>query len=427
MLCIHAGRVIDPASGFDAITNVWIEGGYIVHIGDQKPESFNNDYKKLDAKGLIVAPGLVDMHVHTRQPGEEWKEDITTVMQSAIAGGVTSICCMPNTKPAIDCAAVVRQVIEIANDVGLCRLYPIAAVSHNLEGKHITEMRELARNGAIAFSDDGNPVWHAGVMRKALEYAASFGFLIIQHAEEYQLTKGGCINEGWVSTQLGVQGMPAAGEDTMVARDLLLVELTTGRYHIAHISSHHAIAMLRDAIKAGLPVTAEAAPHHFTLTEDAVLGYNVDAKMNPPLRTEKDRLAVVAGLSDGTISIIATDHAPHHEDDKCCGLADAAFGIVGLETLLPISLQLVRNGQLSLPDMLAKMTCNPANLLGLNIGIIAIGAPADICIFDESASWILQRDKLHSKSKNTPWHQQTMQGQVIYTLYAGEVVYHYKN
>ncbi|HXH64232.1 MAG TPA: dihydroorotase, partial [Mariprofundaceae bacterium] len=307
--------------------------------------------------------------------------------------------------------------------VGLCRVHPIAAVSRNIEGKELTEMRELVRAGAVAFSDDGRPIWHAGVMRKALEYASTFDFLVIQHAEELALTEGGAVNEGWVSTQLGVAGMPAAGEDMMIARDIMLARLSDARYHVAHISTHGAVELVRQAKRQGLKVTAEAAPHHFALTEDEVLHYNADAKMSPPLRTEADRQAVTAGLADGTIDAIATDHAPHHEDDKRCGLSCAAFGIVGLETLLPVSLELVRAGVLSLPQLIAKITSVPAALLHLEAGTLGVGRPADIAIFDEKARWTLDRNRLFSKSRNTPWHGREMTGRVTHTLLAGRIVF----
>jgi len=419
ILHIHGGHVVDPAGGIDEITDVWIENGRIAAIGESGREAG----EQIDACGLYVVPGLVDMHVHLREPGEEWKEDIESGSRAAAAGGVTTMCCMPNTRPRLDHAGVIRQVIERAETVGLCRLRPIAAVTKGLEGRQLTEMRELSRAGAVAFSDDGRPIWHAGVMRKALEYTASFDMLIIQHAEELELTEGGAINEGWISTQLGVRGMPVQGEDAMVARDLMLAELTGGRYHIAHISSAGSVALLRQARARGLHVSAEAAPHHFALTEEEVLDFNADAKMNPPLRSEADRQAVVDGLRDGSIEVIATDHAPHHEDDKRCGLECAAFGIVGLETMLPVSLDLVRADLLTMPELIAKMTCNPARLLGLEAGTLAPGAPADITIFDAKATWTLDRSGLQSKSRNTPWHGRRMTGRVTHTIKGGRLVY----
>jgi len=418
-LLIKHGRVIDPANGIDEVCDVWIEHGKIAGVG-----VFDGEAKQvIDAAGLIVCPGLIDMHVHLREPGEEWKEDIESGSQAAVAGGITSICTMPNTEPCMDHAGIVLQVIAKAKAIGLCNLHPIGAVSRELQGKELTEMRELSRSGAVAFSDDGKPIWHAGVMRKALEYSASFGYLIIQHAEEKQLTEGGAINEGWVSTQLGVSGMPVEGEDSMIARDIMLTRRANARYHVAHISSKGAVEQVRLAQKEGLKVTTEAAPHHFALTEDEVLNFNADAKMSPPLRTEEDRLAVVEGLRDGTITVIATDHAPHHEDDKRCGLSCAAFGIVGLETMLPISLDLERAGVLSMSDLIAKMTCNPATLLDIPEGTLGKGKAADICIFDAKKEWTLDRNKLFSKGRNTPWHGRNMTGQVQYTLKDGRVVF----
>jgi len=419
LLQIKNGRIIDPANGIDKKADLWIEDGKVAAIGKHK----GTPDQTIDASGKIVCPGLIDMHVHLREPGQEWKEDIESGSRAAIAGGVTSMCCMPNTGPHIDHAGIARQIIERAKQVGLCNVHPIGAVTKNLDGKELTEMRELSRAGCVAFSDDGMPIWHAGVMRKALEYSSSFGFMVIQHAEEKELTKGGCVNEGWISTQLGVTGMPVEGEDSMIARDIMLTRRANAFYHVAHISSKGGVELIRTARAEGLSVTTEAAPHHFALTEEEVLGFNVDAKMSPPLRTEEDRLAVIEGLRDGTIEVIATDHAPHHEDDKRCGLSCAAFGIVGLETMLPVSLDLVRAGILTMSDLIAKMTSNPANLLGLESGTLSVGSEADIAIFDPEATWTVDREKMVSKGKNTPWHGKQVTGQVTHTIKAGRVVF----
>ncbi|MES0372157.1 MAG: dihydroorotase [Mariprofundaceae bacterium] len=419
LLLIKNGHLIDPANGIDKKSDLWIEDGKVVAVGKHTGTADQT----VDANGKIVCPGLIDMHVHLREPGEEWKEDIESGSRAAIAGGVTSMCCMPNTGPHIDHAGIARQIIERANQVGLCNVHPIGAVTKNLDGKELTEMRELSRAGCVAFSDDGMPIWHAGVMRKALEYSSSFGYMIIQHAEEPALTKGGCINEGWISTKLGVTGMPVEGEDSMIARDIMLTRRANAFYHVAHISSKGGVALVRAAQAEGLSVTTEAAPHHFALTEEEVLGFNVDAKMSPPLRTEEDRLAVIEGLRDGTIDVIATDHAPHHEDDKRCGLSCAAFGIVGLETMLPVSLGLVHSGILTMSDMIGKMTSKPAELLGLESGTLGLGSEADITIFDPESKWIVDRETLVSKGKNTPWHGKEMTGQVTHTIKAGRIVF----
>jgi dihydroorotase len=419
LLHIKNGHMIDPANNIDGKADLWIEDGKVIAIGEHSGTADQT----IDASGKIVCPGLIDMHVHLREPGQEWKEDIESGSRAAVAGGVTTICCMPNTGPHIDHAGIARQIIERSEQVGLCNVHPIGAVTKNLDGKELTEMRELSRAGCVAFSDDGMPIWHAGVMRKALEYSSSFGYLIIQHAEEKELTGNGCINEGWISTQLGVTGMPVEGEDSMIARDIMLTRRTDARYHVAHISSRGGVQMVRQARAEGLNVTTEAAPHHFALTEKEVLGFNVDAKMSPPLRTEEDRLAVIEGLRDGTIEVIATDHAPHHEDDKRCGLSCAAFGIVGLETMLPVSLDLVRNGVLTMSDMIAKMTCNPARLLNLDSGTLSVGTEADVTIFDPETRWTVDREQLVSKGKNTPWHGKEMTGQVTYTVKAGRIVF----
>lgn len=417
---IKAGRVIDPIIDFDETADILIEGGVIREVG--RPDTPQN-CRIIDADGLIVAPGLVDMHVHLREPGYEYKETIAGGTRAAAAGGVTSVAAMPNTQPVTDDPSVVGYVLDKARMGGLVNVFPIGAVTKGLNGKELTEIGLLIKAGCVAFSDDGKAIANSSVMRRALDYARAFGALIIQHAEDPSLASEGCMNEGITATRLGIPGIPAESESILVDRDIRLVELTGGRYHVAHLSTAGALQSVERAIARNLPVSCEIAPHHFALTEEAVIGYDTDAKMAPPLRSERDRNALLEGLARGVVAAIATDHAPHDEDSKRVEFCCAANGVVGLETMLPVSLELVRDGVMSLMDCLAIMTYKPAQLLGINRGTLAVDRPADIILFDEKERWTVDANKLRGSTRNTPFDGRRVHGRVKKTIVAGRIVY----
>ncbi len=417
-------RLLDPASGLDGTGALFTEGRRIADLGpnlfaDGVPEGI----EVVDCAGHCLAPGLVDMHVHLREPGHEHKETLATGGRAAAAGGVTTMACMPNTDPVIDDIALVEFIERRARETSLVRVHPIAAVTKGLGGAELTEMGLLSEAGAVAFSDDGLPVFNSRVMRRALSYATAFDALVIQHAEDPHLSGAGCMNEGEISMRLGLPGIPNASEAVIVERDIALVEITQGRYHVAHISTAEAVDAVRSAKARGLPVTCEAAPHHFALNETAIGDYRTFAKMAPPLRDETSRAAIVEGLIDGTIDAIATDHAPHDQDSKRLPFAHAANGIVGLETMLPLSLELYHNRRLGLLDLLRTMTVRPAELLGLEVGRLAKGAPADLVVFDLETPWQIEVDAFHSKSKNSPFDERPVQGRALRTVVGGRTVY----
>ncbi len=419
-ILIKNGRIIDPANNIDATLDLLIEDGKIVNIG----ESLNVQAAQvIDASGLLVTPGLVDMHVHLRDPGLEYKEDIISGTKSAAAGGVTSIACMPNTTPVIDNLAICRYVISKAQEQGSANVFPIGSITKGLKGEILSEMGELKDGGCVAFSDDGLPVASSELMRRALEYADTFDALIISHAEDLSLVAGGVMNDGYVSTELGLKGIPWVAEDAMTARDIMLAEFTGGRVHMAHVSTKGCIEMIRQAKKRGVRVTCEATPHHFTLTDEAVRGYDTNAKMNPPLRSQADVDAIRAGLADGTIDAIATDHAPHHIDEKNVEFAIAMNGIVGLETMLTLTLNLVEEGVIDLNRAIALMSSQPSAVLGIDRGTLSKGAVADIALIDPKLEWELVPEELHSKSKNTPFGGWMMKGAAVRTLLAGKTVF----
>jgi dihydroorotase len=418
-------RLIDPAAQLDAMGGVLVENGV---IADSGAGLFANGIlpegvEVVDCGGNLLTPGLIDIQVHFREPGQEYKETIETGTKSAAAGGVTSVSTMPNTKPVVDDISIVEYILRRTRETGYANVFPYAAITQGMKGEAITEMGLLKKAGAVAFTDDGLPVMNAQVMRQALTYARELDVPIGQHAEDLNLSCGGCMNEGAVSSKLGLKGIPNAAEAVMVERDIELVRLTKGKYHVLHISTAEAIEAVRRAKHDGLPVTAEAAPHHFTLTDNACLEYRTFAKMNPPLRAEKDRLAVIEGLKDGTIDAIATDHAPHDQESKRVPFQNAAFGIVGLETMLPLSLQLYYSGQMSLMEVISKMTDQPAKILKLPAGRLQKGMPADMTLIDLDYEWKMNPKQFQSKSKNSPFEDYLTKGRAIRTIVAGITVY----
>jgi len=419
-ILIKGGHVVDPGR-FSGMGDVLIDEGKIVAVGPdlQAPAGCT----MIDAQGLLVLPGFVDLHVHFREPGFEYKETIQSGSASAVAGGFTTVCCMPNTNPVNDNQAVTEFVLERSRLAGLANVLPIGAITKGSEGKELAEIGDLRRSGCVAISDDGRPVMNSLVMRRAMEYALAFDLTVVDHCEDLHLAEGGCMNEGLISTELGLPGIPAAAEDVMVARNLSLSELTGARLHLAHISTAGSVRMVREAKARGIRVTAEACPHHFTLTDALVRGYNTHAKMNPPLRTGEDVRAIKDGLRDGTIDVIATDHAPHATQEKQQDFTEAPFGIVGLETALPLTLGLVEEGVLSLEQAVTKLTSAPAATFGLRKGTLAPGADADLAIVDQHAQWEVDPSKFRSKSRNTPFAGWKVKGLVKMTIVGGRVVY----
>jgi len=419
-LLITGGRVIDPSQNLDGILDLLVVDGAVKELGQGLKAPAGA--KTIDAAGLIVTPGLIDMHVHLRDPGLEYKEDIITGTRAAAAGGFTSVCCMPNTKPVIDNKTVASYVINKAKDKGFANVFPVGAITQGSKGENLAEMGELKEAGCVAVSDDGKPVVNGELMRRALEYARGMGIMVISHAEDPSLVGEGVMNEGYVATELGLKGIPWAAEDAATARDVYLAELTGSPLHVAHVSTKGSVRIIRNAKARGVQVTCETAPHYFILTDEAVRGYDTNARMNPPLRTEEDRQAIRQGLADGTIDAIATDHAPHHLDEKDIEFNLALNGIIGLETSLPLSLRLVTDGVLTLPALVEKMSCAPAAILGINRGTLKPGSVADISIIDPELEWTVESEKLASKSKNSPFLGWSMKGRAAYTILAGKVV-----
>ncbi len=419
---IKGGQVIDPEnkSGF---FDILIEKGKITGIikpGDDPPETTID--KTIDAKGFIVAPGLIDMHVHLREPGHEYKETFKTGCHAAACGGFTAVCSMPNTNPVNDNNQITEFIIKKAKEAGFARVYPVAAISPGLKGDSLCEYGELKEAGAVAVSDDGRPVDNGQLMRRTLEYAKGFGLTVISHCEDITLASGGCMNEGEVSTRMGLNGIPNISESIMVMRDAGLCELTGGKLHIAHVSTKESVDAIRESKKRGVNITAETAPHYFTLTDEAVKGYNTFAKMNPPLRSAKDREAIREGLADGTLDVIATDHAPHSPLEKNVEFNFADNGIVGLETSLSLSLKLVHDNIIDIETLITRMSTSPAKILGIESGIKE-GNTADISIINPEIEFIVDSDKFLSKSKNTPFNGMKLKGKAMYTLVGGNIVF----
>ncbi len=423
VLFIEGGRVIDPASGVDGVRTVVIRDGKVAEVAERVERP--RDARALDARNRWVTPGFVDLHVHLREPGQEYKETVATGARSAVAGGFTSICAMPNTKPVNDNAAVTELVLARAAAAGFARVLPVGCISRAQEGHDLAEFGELKAAGCVALSDDGKPVASSSLMRRALEYARAFGLPLAVHEEDALLVGKGVMHEGPTATRLGLKGIPGAAEDVMILRDLALLELTGGRLHVQHVSTLGGVRAIREAKKRGLQVTAEATPHHLALTDEdvATSGYDPDFKMNPPLRSADDVRAVREGLADGTIDAIATDHAPHSAVEKDLEFDAAMNGIVGLETAFPVCLELVRKGDLTERRLIEALTAGPARAFGLAAGTLARGAAADLAVLDPAAEWVVDPARLFSKSRNTPWKGRRLTGRCAYTVVGGRIVH----
>lgn len=420
-LLLQHGRVIDPANAVDATQDVLIVDGKVERVGRnlRAPEGA----EVIDATGKVVCPGLIDMHVHLREPGYEYKETVATGTRAAAAGGFTAVCCMANTHPVNDNRSITDYILAKAASEGAVRVYPIGAVTRGLRGEDLAELAELAEAGCVAFSDDGKPVMNTALYRRAMEYVLPFGAPIISHAEDAHLARGASMNEGVVSTELGLTGVPAAAEEIMIARDILLAELTGAHVHIAHVSTAGGVRLIRDGKARGVRVTAEVTPHHLVLTEDAVRSYDPNMKMNPPLRTKRDTEALVEALADGTIDCVATDHAPHALAEKEGEFDHAAFGVVGLETAVAVLMdRLVRPGLLPLGTLVSRLSADPARLLGLPGGRLSPGVPADLTFLDPERELTIDPSKFHSRSRNTPFAGWTPRGGPSMTIVNGTVV-----
>jgi dihydroorotase len=422
-LLIRGGRVIDPAQDIDRIADLRIVDGRIAGIGPGETGAGRAD-ETIDAAGMIVTPGLIDMHVHLREPGREEDETIASGTRAALAGGFTSVACIPNTEPPIDTQAAVEFIHQKAARADTCNVFVVACVSRNREGKELAEIGQLVEAGAVAFSDDGAPVADAELMRRALEYCSMFGKPILAHEEVLELSRGGVMNEGLVSLLLGLGGMPAAAEEVMIGRDTALAESTGGRLHVMHVSTAGGVALVRAAKARGVRVTAEACPHHFTLTDESLRTFDANCKMSPPLRTAADVEAIIAGIADGTIDCIATDHAPHAREKKMLELDRAPFGILGLETAIGLSvMRLIVPGRLAWPRLVEAMSTLPARILGLDRGTLRTGSPADVTIIDPDLDWKVDVKSFRSKSINSPFDGWTLRGRAAATIVAGRVKY----
>lgn len=419
---LRGGRVVDPEQELDRVLDVLLAGGRVARLGEglEAPEGA----EVVDCDGLVVTPGLVDVHVHLREPGGEHKETIASGSRAAAAGGFTAVCAMPNTDPVIDSPATVGFVAAAGRAAGAARVYPVGALSIGQKGEQLTEVGELVEAGAVGVTDDGNPVMDSGLMRRALEYAQAFDIPVADHPEDLGLSHGGAMNEGLVSARLGIRGKPNASEDVHIMRDLLLAELTGGRIHLQHVSTRHGVEAIRRAKARGVRVTAEATPHHLLLTDEAVGGYRTDAKMNPPLRTAEDRDVVVAGFLDGTLDTLATDHAPHHYDEKEQAFDDAPFGIVGLETSVGLLLtRFVHEGRMDLSTLVDRMSRAGARAFGLPGGDLTEGQVADVTVLDPELEWTVDPTRFLSRSRNTPFTGWKLKGAAVLTIVGGRAVW----
>ena len=455
MILIKNGNLIDPGRGMNQVADLVIDEGKITQLGKGIPIVIVSAAKQplvIDATGWAVCPGFIDLHCHLREPGFEEKETIATGTKAAAAGGFVAVCCMANTNPPIDNRAMVEWVKQKAAEEGIVHVFPIGCVTKGRSGKEVCDMAELAEAGVVAFSDDGAPVVSSQVMHRALEYSCALGLPIVDHCEDRRLSNGGVVNEGWVSTKLGLRGIPASAEEMIVARDLALAKLANARIHIAHVSTCGSVELIRRAKEEGILVTAEVTPHHLTLTEERIMGkdwgkgnnviavsrsserseeeakqsqYDTNAKVNPPLRTEDDITCLIEGLKNGVLDAIATDHAPHTLADKDCGLEMAAFGISGFETAFGALMGLVHKGEIGLVTLISKLTCEPARIVGKGgeLGMLKVGSPANITIFDPDREWVVDSSKFASKGKNTPFDGCKFKGKVMATIVDGEVVY----
>ena len=427
-LIIRGGRIIDPAAGVDQIGDVLVVDGVVASVGERVEAPPGAEL--LDAAGLVVCPGFIDVHCHLRVPGEEHKETMASGTAAAAAGGFTTVCAMPNTRPPVDCAEVVELVLERARAEAAVRVLPIACVTRGRAGAELVDVEEVARAGAVALSDDGSPVGDEQLMRTALERAGALGLLVIDHCEDTSISAGGVINRGDLADSLGLRGWPACAEEAMIARNIALAEATGARVHMAHVTTAGGAELVRRAKERGAPVTAEVTPHHLTITEEWVAAksgrhgpYDTSAKVNPPLRTREDADALVAALAEGVIDCVATDHAPHSAADKDCTFDEAAFGISVLETALGSLMSLVHSGDVELGLLIDKLTAAPARFLGRNLGTLRPGAPADVVVFDPDLEWTVDTAEFASKGKNTPLEGSTLRGRVVATVFGGEVVF----
>jgi dihydroorotase len=420
-LRITNGRVIDPSQGIDQVTDLWLQGDRVLGLGPQPQLAAD---RTLDAAGRIVCPGLIDMHVHLREPGREEDETIATGTAAALAGGVTSVACMPNTEPATDCQAAAEFICLQAKRAGNANVFPVGAITKARKGHELAEIGGLVDGGAVAFTDDGSPVVSAEIMRRAMEYCRMFDKAVLSHSEDLDLTRGGVMNEGFESTRLGLRGLPACAEEVMVFREIALAELTGTRVHILHVSTAGSVELIRRGKRRGVRVSGEACPHHFTLTDKCLRSFDSNFKMAPPLRTEDDVQAIIAGLCDGTLEVIATDHAPHAPEKKMRELDQAPNGIIGLETLLPVCVHaLIEPGHLTWPQLIEKLTVNPARVLGIDRGTFKPGAVADVTVLNPSAEWTIDPQQFRSKSRNCPFAGWQVRGRADVAIVAGAVKY----